>query len=83
MQKLVINQFRSGEIRVFITSDLYAKHIVDQSVDLFINYKFPERNIYFLRIGRMSCFDSWRTAISFVLPEDEIRFSKIKSHFKI
>ena len=38
MQKLVINQFRSGEIRVFITTDLYAKYIVDRSVDLFINY---------------------------------------------
>lgn len=63
----IIKQFRNGETRVLITTDLLARGIDVQHVSIVINYDLP-MNIenYLHRIGRSGRFGRKGLAINFV-----------------
>jgi len=68
---IVMKQFRSGSVRVLITTDLLARGIDVQQVGLVINYELPfKKENYIHRIGRAGRFGRKGTAINFVLPKD-------------
>ncbi|KAL0717460.1 hypothetical protein Bca4012_066782 [Brassica carinata] len=49
----IMNQFRSGDSRVLITTDVWARGIDVQQVSLVINYDLPNNGeLYIHRIGR-------------------------------
>ncbi|XP_010557567.1 PREDICTED: DEAD-box ATP-dependent RNA helicase 2 [Tarenaya hassleriana] len=67
----IMNQFRSGESRVLITTDVWARGIDVQQVSLVINYDLPNnRELYIHRIGRSGRFGRKGVAINFVKSDD-------------
>jgi len=67
----VMATFRSGENRVLITTDIWARGIDVQQVTLVINYDLPlNRENYLHRIGRSGRFGRKGVAINFVTQDD-------------
>jgi len=67
----IMQSFRSGESRVLITTDLWARGIDVQQVSLVINYDLPNnRELYIHRIGRSGRFGRKGVAINFVKNDD-------------
>ncbi|EJT48069.1 hypothetical protein A1Q2_06163 [Trichosporon asahii var. asahii CBS 8904] len=67
----IMAEFRSGQSRVLITTDVWARGIDVQQVSLVINYDLPNnRENYLHRIGRSGRFGRKGVAINFVTVED-------------
>jgi ATP-dependent RNA helicase len=67
----IMKSFRTGDNRVLITTDLWARGIDVQQVSLVINYDLPNnRELYIHRIGRSGRFGRKGVAINFVTQED-------------
>ena len=67
----IMNDFRSGNSRVLITTDLLARGIDIQQVSLVINYDIPtNRENYIHRIGRSGRFGRKGIAVNFVTRND-------------
>merc|ERR1719411_16292 len=68
-RKHVMRQFRAGQSRVLISSDLLARGIDVQQVSLVINYDIPkphQKESYIHRIGRSGRYGRKGCAINFV-----------------
>ncbi|ODQ60189.1 hypothetical protein WICANDRAFT_68716 [Wickerhamomyces anomalus NRRL Y-366-8] len=67
----IMNDFRLGNSRVLISTDVWARGIDVQQVSLVINYDLPiDRENYIHRIGRSGRFGRKGVAINFVTTED-------------
>lgn len=67
----IMAEFRGGQSRVLITTDVWARGIDVQQVSLVINYDLPSsRENYLHRIGRSGRFGRKGVAINFVTVED-------------
>ena len=67
----IMKEFRSGQSRVLITTDVWARGIDVQQVSLVINYDLPNnRELYIHRIGRSGRFGRKGVAINFVKNDD-------------
>ncbi|GIY51329.1 eukaryotic initiation factor 4A-III [Caerostris extrusa] len=67
----IMKEFRSGQTRVLITTDVWARGIDVQQVSLVINYDLPNnRELYIHRIGRSGRFGRKGVAINFVKNDD-------------
>jgi len=67
----IMTNFRAGNQRVLITTDIWARGIDVQQVSLVINYDLPNnRELYIHRIGRSGRFGRKGVAINFVKNED-------------
>ncbi|KAI3942402.1 hypothetical protein MKW92_037707 [Papaver armeniacum] len=67
----IMKEFRSGDTRVLITTDVWARGIDVQQVSLVINYDLPNnRELYIHRIGRSGRFGRKGVAINFVRNDD-------------
>ncbi|KAK8391859.1 hypothetical protein O3P69_017463 [Scylla paramamosain] len=67
----IMKEFRSGQSRVLITTDIWARGIDVQQVSLVINYDLPNnRELYIHRIGRSGRFGRKGVAINFVKNDD-------------
>jgi len=81
-RQLVMRQFRNGSSRVLISTDLLARGIDVQQVNLVINYDLPrEVDNYLHRIGRSGRYGRKGTAISFVTDFDTRRMKEIERYF--
>ena len=70
-RKSVMKLFRSGKIRVLITTDILARGIDVQHVSVVINYDLPKNlESYLHRIGRSGRFGRKGLAINFVSRSD-------------
>jgi len=70
-RETIMQSFRSGDKRVLITTDLWARGIDVQQVSLVINYDLPNNcELYIHRIGRSGRFGRKGVAINFVRQED-------------
>lgn len=77
-RNIVMQQFRSGAARVLITTDLLARGIDVQQVELVINFELPrEKENYIHRIGRAGRFGRKGTGINFVTPRDAASLKEI------
>lgn len=66
-----MSQFRQGNSRILITTDLWGRGLDVQQVSLVINYDLPtNRELYIHRIGRSGRFGRKGVAINFVRNED-------------
>jgi ATP-dependent RNA helicase len=66
-----MKEFRSGQTRVLITTDVWARGIDVQQVSLVINYDLPNnRELYIHRIGRSGRFGRKGVGINFVKSDD-------------
>merc|ERR1711981_451050 len=67
----IMQQFRSGQSRVLISTDLWGRGLDVQQVSLVICHGLPNnRELYIHRIGRSGRFGRKGVAISFVKSED-------------
>ncbi|BFZ59919.1 RNA helicase [Saitoella coloradoensis] len=67
----IMQEFRQGNSRVLICTDIWARGIDVQQVSLVINYDLPpNRENYIHRIGRSGRFGRKGVAINFVTSED-------------
>jgi superfamily II DNA/RNA helicase len=69
----VMRQFRSGESRVLIATNLLSRGIDVQQVSLVLNYDLPQANdkeSYLHRIGRSGRFGRKGVSINFITPTD-------------
>jgi ATP-dependent RNA helicase RhlE len=74
-----LREFKSGELRVLVTTDLLARGIDIEFLPYVINYELPRSpKDYIHRIGRTGRAENPGEAISFVTPEDQHHFKIIQ-----
>lgn len=77
----VVREFRQGQIRVLVTTDLLARGLDVPEVDHVINFDLPMQSEDFLhRIGRTARAGRTGTAITFVTPSDKKFYHQIKAY---
>jgi translation initiation factor 4A len=80
----VMDQFRSGSSRVLVTTDLVARGIDVQHVNVVINFDMPyTAETYLHRIGRSGRYGRKGIAINFVANNDTELFRAVENHYKI
>ncbi|WFD34133.1 RNA helicase [Malassezia cuniculi] len=78
----IMGEFRQGNSRVLITTDVWARGIDVQNVSLVINYDLPtNRENYIHRIGRSGRFGRKGVAINFVTSEDVRLLRDIEQYY--
>ena len=79
----VMKQFRGGDVRVLVTTDLLCRGIDVQQVSLIINYDFPRQiESYIHRIGRSGRFGRKGYAINFLTPYDRDCVHQVKTFYQ-
>ena len=79
----IMKNFRKGETRVLITTDLLARGIDIRAVSLVINYDLPEdMQSYIHRIGRTGRFGRKGYAINFVMKTDDKYMRSIENYYQ-
>ncbi|RQM08533.1 hypothetical protein DH86_00000264 [Scytalidium sp. 3C] len=80
----IMQDFRQGNSRVLISTDVWARGIDVQQVSLVINYDLPSnRENYIHRIGRSGRFGRKGVAINFVTSEDVRILRDIECQIKL
>lgn len=78
-----LRRFKTGKIRVLVTTDLLARGIDIEFLPYVVNYELPRSpKDYVHRIGRTGRAENPGEAISFVTPEDEHHFNVIQKKMK-
>ena len=78
----VIDDFRSGQSRVLIATDIIARGIDVQQVSLVVNYDIPyQKETYIHRIGRSGRFGRKGVAINFVTFRDVEKVQEIEKYY--
>ena len=82
-RNLVMQQFRKGASRVLITTDLMARGIDVQQVELVINFELPtNKENYIHRIGRAGRWGKKGRAINFVTPRDAGVLKEVQEYYE-
>lgn len=80
----IMGEFRLGNSRVLISTDVWARGIDVQQVSLVINYDMPsDKENYVHRIGRSGRFGRKGVAINFVTAEDEDGVADLEKYYSI
>ncbi|CAI2370722.1 unnamed protein product [Moneuplotes crassus] len=80
----IMEDFRSGESRVMITTDIWGRGLDVQQVSLVINYDLPlNREFYIHRIGRSGRFGRKGVAINFATSDDVRILRDIEQYYSI
>jgi translation initiation factor 4A len=83
-RKKRMSDFRSGSVRVMISTDLLARGIDVQGVSLVINYELPvQKENYIHRIGRAGRYGRKGVTINLISPEEKRALAEIEEHWKI
>ena len=78
----IMEEFRSGQSRVLIATDIWGRGLDVQQVSLVINYDLPiNREMYIHRIGRSGRFGRKGVAINFVKTEDIKTIRNIEQYY--
>jgi ATP-dependent RNA helicase RhlE len=76
----IMRDFRSGKVKLLIGTDVLSRGIDVEGIDLVINFDVPpDPEDYIHRIGRTARAKASGTAITFISPTDQFRFSKIEN----
>ncbi|WP_413586107.1 DEAD/DEAH box helicase [Bdellovibrio sp. HCB274] len=79
----VVREFREGEIRIVVATDLLARGLDVPHVDHVVNFDLPFQAEDFLhRIGRTARAGRSGEAITFVTPSDHRMYGKIKHYLQ-
>lgn len=81
-RKRIMDDFRSGRIKILITTDILSRGIDIQQVSLVINYDLPkEKETYIHRIGRSGRFGRKGTVINFISVYDITALKTIEQFY--
>ena len=76
-----MDKFRRGELRVFVSTDVAARGIDVDDVDIVFNCDVPDENQdYVHRIGRTGRAKHRGAAFTFMTPDDQFRIRDIKKY---
>ena len=76
-----MSQFRSGEVRVLVSTDVSARGIDVPETEVVINFTVPRMSDdYVHRIGRTGRADRSGVAYTLVDPTDEVSFTRVMDH---
>jgi ATP-dependent RNA helicase UAP56/SUB2 len=78
-------QFKEGQKRIMVATNLFARGIDIERVNLVINYDMPESsNTYLHRVGRAGRYNTKGIAITFVTTEDDKKvLEEIQTRFEL
>lgn len=81
-RKKRMEDFRSGSVRVLISTDLLARGIDVQQVSLVVNYELPiQRENYVHRIGRSGRYGKKGVAINLIYGDEMNTMKEIEKHY--
>ena len=81
-RKKRMEDFRSGQVRVLISTDLLARGIDVQQVSLVVNYELPvQRENYIHRIGRSGRYGKKGVAINLIYGGEINALKEIEKHY--
>jgi len=79
-----LNLFKEGKIKVLVTTDVAARGLHIEKVDIIVNYDVPtKKEFYIHRIGRTGRLDKKGYSLTFICPEDKNRFYNIEFEFEL
>ncbi|MFA6843324.1 MAG: DEAD/DEAH box helicase [Bacilli bacterium] len=79
----VMNRFRDGLINILVASDVAARGLDVNDIDVVINYDLPDDEEYYIhRIGRTGRASKKGVSISLVNPKEKYRLRSIVSYTK-
>ena len=79
-----LNLFKEGKIRILVATDVAARGLHIESVDIIVNYDVPTRQEFYVhRIGRTGRFDKKGYSLTFICPEDVDRFYNIEFEYEL
>ena len=82
-RKTALRKFKSGDLRVLVTTDLLARGIDIEFLPFVINYELPRSPKDFVhRIGRTGRAEASGEALTFVTPDSEHHFKVIQKKMK-
>jgi len=82
-QKIMEN-FRAGETRILVSTDLLSRGIDIQQISIVVNYDIPKNKACYLhRIGRSGRFGKKGVAINLMSRYEEKTLNDIEYHYKI
>lgn len=71
------NSFKKGEKRILVTTDLMARGIDIERVNLVVNFDMPiTSDTYLHRVGRAGRYKTKGNSVSFVLEEKDLEVLK-------
>lgn len=80
----IMNDFRTGNSRVLISTDVWARGIDVQQVSLVINYDLPlDKENYIHRIGRSGRFGRKGVAVNLITKDDTTEIRDIERYYSI
>ncbi len=80
----VMNKFRNGNVRFLVATDVAARGLDINNLDVIVNYDVPQNlDAYTHRIGRTARAGNSGFALMLVSKQDEYSFSNIKKQNKI
>eukprot|EP01029_Cantina_marsupialis_P029139 TRINITY_DN779859_c0_g1_i1.p1 TRINITY_DN779859_c0_g1~~TRINITY_DN779859_c0_g1_i1.p1 ORF type:complete len:404 (-),score=135.87 TRINITY_DN779859_c0_g1_i1:183-1361(-) len=78
----IMSDFRNGNARVLIATDIWGRGLDVQQVSLVINYDLPvDRELYIHRIGRSGRFGRKGVAINFATDDDVTKLRDIEQYY--
>lgn len=81
-RKKIYKQFQEGNFRVLITSDLFARGIDIQQVEIVINFDIPKcEHTYLHRIGRSGRWGRKGIAINFITKRESARIKHFEEYY--
>jgi superfamily II DNA/RNA helicase len=77
-----MNDFKSGSIRIMLSTDLLSRGIDIQQLSLVINYDLPrQKETYIHRIGRSGRYGRKGVSINFITERDRVYMSELEQHY--
>lgn len=81
-RKVIMQEFKTGSTRVLISTDLLARGIDVQQVNLVVNFELPhEKETYIHRIGRSGRFGRKGSAINLVCQDDMRKVKDLEMYY--
>jgi ATP-dependent RNA helicase RhlE len=78
-----LNQFKTGEIQVLVATDVAARGLQIDNLDIIVNYELPQvPEDYIHRIGRTGRAGKAGSALSLVSPDETNRLDRIEKLLK-
>lgn len=82
LRKSIMDDFKSGKLRILLSTDLLSRGIDIQQLSLVINYDLPrEKETYIHRIGRSGRYGRKGVSINFVTDRDLDHQNSIQMHY--
>ncbi|MFH1409735.1 MAG: C-terminal helicase domain-containing protein, partial [Nanoarchaeota archaeon] len=79
-----LNLFKDGKIRILVSTDVAARGLHIEKVDIVINYDVPTKDEFYIhRIGRTGRVDEKGYSLTFICPEDVERFANIEGKYRL